>query len=519
LDSSSNGVITGKALLAAMSYADAGQKVIPLAWYGQRWGPLKGSHGHHDATDDDEDITEMFSSPRAKGVGIRPDGMVVLDLDEKNGRSATRALTKLPKLPPTLGARTKSGGRQLWYRRRQTGKLNKKLDFLGEGIEVKDERGYLPVWPSVGYRWTDPFTISTLAGLFELVTLAPTWLDESLASTRETQEVEQRVWSGPGHGSDWALRKLERFCEDIRDAPPGHAHELIRNLSYTAGGFVGAGELSFDHALTELSEAGRQRWDGDVPQTVRSGLERGAENPIPSRSRELTPPTGKGSQFTTYGEDAPLPDFQCRDDPGTVLRIEDRHYVVPAHCRRWDCSDCAPVIKKLYFSHLLRRAVMFGRPIHRVESDDWRRLYQLLGRADYVATHVDGHHVVLTTAELGIEVPFGERPAAIARLLLALPYTSSGRTKRVTFSRSWSPPKSSTKGSGKATWFPQLRYSRGQDWDTAVKLGGRPSRLRDQADQGFSISWPSDLARFDFEDALRGYDVVDYQEDESHGAG
>lgn len=509
-----------RTLLAALAYADVGLKVIPLCWYGSRWGPLKGSHGHHDATDDYDEITGMFVS-RARGVGIRPDGLLVLDLDEKNGRSATRALAELPALPPTLGATTKSGGAQLWYRRRGTGALNKKLDFLGEGIEVKDDRGFLPVWPSAGYRWNDPFTISTLAGLFELVTLAPKWLEERLAGVRARPRVPGATWSGPGHGSEWALRKLEKFCDDIRNAPPGSAHELLRNLSYTAGGFVGAGELSSGHALAELVDAGRQRWDGDVHQTVRSGLERGAENPISSRNESTGPipkVKGLGAQLTHYGEDTPLPDFRCRVIPGTALRVEDRHYVVPPKCNRWDCADHGPAKKRRYFRHLLRRAVMFGRPIHRVESDDWRRFRNQFVRAgggDYVATHADGHHVVLTTAPVGVEIPFSERPAAIARLLLEVPYSvPADGSCRVTFSRSWSVRKSSRKGASKATWFPQLPYSRVETWDLADKLGGHPSRPRDQADKGFSIRWPNDVVRLDFEDAMRGHDVVDWGEDE-----
>lgn len=115
-------------------------------------------HGLYDATTDLGKIAEWLARYPGCNWGVRPPvGAVVLDVDPRNGGDA--ALAKLENdrgaLPPTLAARTGSGGRHIWlsYNGPTRGKL-------ATGIDVKSHTGYLVAPPSLHacggtYEWID----------------------------------------------------------------------------------------------------------------------------------------------------------------------------------------------------------------------------------------------------------------------------------------------------------------------------------------------------------------------------
>lgn len=115
-------------------------------------------HGKDDATTDLGTIAEWFARWPGCNWGVRPPlGTVVLDVDPRNGGAT--AITALQEehgqLPPTLTARTGSGGLHIWlsYNGPTRGKLC-------TGVDIKSNSGYLVAPPSVHasggvYTWVN----------------------------------------------------------------------------------------------------------------------------------------------------------------------------------------------------------------------------------------------------------------------------------------------------------------------------------------------------------------------------
>lgn len=115
-------------------------------------------HGLHDATTDAGQVVEWLAAfPTANWAVRPPKGVLVLDIDPRNGGDVE--LAKLEeehgKLPATLTARTGSGGFHIWlsYDGPTRGKLC-------TGVDVKTNTGYLVSPPSVHiaggtYTWID----------------------------------------------------------------------------------------------------------------------------------------------------------------------------------------------------------------------------------------------------------------------------------------------------------------------------------------------------------------------------
>src|SRR6266571_6481095 len=69
---------------AALSYARHGWPVFPL----QGKIPYKGTHGHHDATIDEEEIRAMWQEHPGANIGLATgsaSGVIVLDIDPRHG--------------------------------------------------------------------------------------------------------------------------------------------------------------------------------------------------------------------------------------------------------------------------------------------------------------------------------------------------------------------------------------------------------------------------------------------------
>ena len=126
---------------------------IEMARLGWAVLPLKGKipltkHGVKDATTDPDIIRKMFGT-RKCNIGARvPSHIVVLDKDPQNGGSweALEALAGC-KLPDTWTVATGHPGGQHRYYIRPAGKLTSR--FLPDGIDVKTDRGYCVMPPSI----------------------------------------------------------------------------------------------------------------------------------------------------------------------------------------------------------------------------------------------------------------------------------------------------------------------------------------------------------------------------------
>jgi hypothetical protein len=133
----------------ALEYAAGGFQVFPIGFGGKF--PLKGSHGHHDATRDPETIRELFAQrPKLNiGVACAMSGIVVVDVDVRNGGDETLVeLEKkhgpLPETPRVLSGA--NDGSQHFYLRAVEGA--RYGTSLGPGVDIK-WNGYTVLPPSV----------------------------------------------------------------------------------------------------------------------------------------------------------------------------------------------------------------------------------------------------------------------------------------------------------------------------------------------------------------------------------
>jgi putative DNA primase/helicase len=127
-----------KTTRTAKELADSGIPVFPC---NEDKTPMT-AHGFKDATTDRTRIALFFRDPGA--LIAMPTGLAsnisVIDEDPKNGGN----LDTLGSIPMTAVARTRSGGRHVFYRHRDG---IKNTTNIRPGIDVRGEGGYVVLWP------------------------------------------------------------------------------------------------------------------------------------------------------------------------------------------------------------------------------------------------------------------------------------------------------------------------------------------------------------------------------------
>lgn len=136
------------------------------------------------ATNDPNKIRCLWADYPAANIGVAtgPSGLFVVDVDVRDGKPGEQSLDFLEldwgELPPTLTARTASGGRHLYFK----GAVKSRNGYLGEGVDAKSLGGYV-VAPGSRledggqYQWEEPDA---------LIADAPEWL----VKLAEPQRVE-----------------------------------------------------------------------------------------------------------------------------------------------------------------------------------------------------------------------------------------------------------------------------------------------------------------------------------------
>jgi hypothetical protein len=116
-------------------------------------------NGFKDATTDQEAISRWWREYPHAGIGMptgSKSGMIVIDVDLKDGKDGTLALDKLrhlAPLPKTRTALTPSDGKHLYFK--DPGGIRSSTDRLGVGLDVRGDGGYVVLPPSHGglYEW------------------------------------------------------------------------------------------------------------------------------------------------------------------------------------------------------------------------------------------------------------------------------------------------------------------------------------------------------------------------------
>lgn len=148
-------------LQAAIIYATCGWAVLPCDPRGKVPLNANGSRG---ASADHAIVESWWRKWPTANVGIatgRASGLVVLDVDNANGKQGDRSLVALTKrgyLPETLTSRTGSGGAHLFFQVPDGERVANSQSKLGPGLDIRGDGGYVVAPPSIHangkrYRW------------------------------------------------------------------------------------------------------------------------------------------------------------------------------------------------------------------------------------------------------------------------------------------------------------------------------------------------------------------------------
>lgn len=155
----------------ALAYTELGWAVFPLIPNSKR--PLT-QNGFKDASKDAEMVKRWWTQHPTANIGIATgevSGLVIVDIDVKNGAKGKESLDSLSGMTPTLTAQTPSGGWHFYYA--SPGPTRCRTGLL-PGIDIKADGGYVVAPGSQidgkPYEWVDaeahlvmlPETVETL---------------------------------------------------------------------------------------------------------------------------------------------------------------------------------------------------------------------------------------------------------------------------------------------------------------------------------------------------------------------
>jgi len=219
--------------------------------------PMKGSHGHLDATTEADVVRAWWTADPDANVAVATGArskLWVLDIDPKHGgnESLIEIINRFGELPPTVSVHTPSGGIHFWWAWPADIEIRGSQGRVGEGIDVLGEGNYVICPPSrlaTGgrYRWVEPS-----AGV---IAPAPDWL------VKLTQKPP-RAPAGPREPIESA--NLERYVaaaivdelHRLEQAAESRRNRQLNATAFAIAGFVKAGAVPEDWAIDTLENIG-----------------------------------------------------------------------------------------------------------------------------------------------------------------------------------------------------------------------------------------------------------------------
>jgi hypothetical protein len=229
--------VTPPLLETALKYAERGFRVFPLRDSGDDGNRKLPQHKDwpNVATCDAKTIRRWWMLTPGAGIGIATGaGLLVLDIDRKNGKDGDASLAALiaehGEFPATLSATTPNGGTH--YYLRGPADLRNSACKIGDGLDIRAHHGYV-VAPSharcgSGYAWRNDEEIAD----------APLWLVHAAMAHEKREPVE----TAP------AVKVDAKLAAEIRSAA-----NALNPDDYDTWIFVG-------HALFSLGAFGREVW-------------------------------------------------------------------------------------------------------------------------------------------------------------------------------------------------------------------------------------------------------------------
>lgn len=167
-----------KLLESALSLAQEGMPVFPLVPGGKT--PLT-PNGFKDATTDADQITLWWTANPEANIGMLTAGLLVLDVDSKNGKDGFKELEKLEAthgaLPATLTQTTPNSGRHYIFNAPADGTVGSRVNCPAEGLDIRGDGGYIVIAPSVINGVAYQLIAAPIAD-------APAWLVEQVRNHR-----------------------------------------------------------------------------------------------------------------------------------------------------------------------------------------------------------------------------------------------------------------------------------------------------------------------------------------------
>ena len=178
----------------ALRYARKGFEVFPLA-VGSK-DPMRGSHGHLDATSDVKRVEELAKEFPFNNIGLRTgpgSNIDAVDIDPlKGGFDTERHLRASGKTwPQTPVQRTRSGGRHVILQHHPL--IINGTNQLGPGIDFRAAGGYIVAAPSIVW----PGAYSWLAWPSCGPAPAPQWLLDHIAAEQAQRQSDKRSPATP----------------------------------------------------------------------------------------------------------------------------------------------------------------------------------------------------------------------------------------------------------------------------------------------------------------------------------
>jgi putative DNA primase/helicase len=341
-------------LTAALAYAAKGWPVFPCRPASSAEVDEKGAprfkysspliaKGLNAASADADQIRAWWRRWPDAMIGLPlggPTGLFALDFDPRHDAETGEicTLTQLKAaleeqlggaLPPTIAAKTPSGGVHLFFRQPE-GEPVRNRGCLPDHVDVRGLGGYVVAAPSLrfdgAYSWVrgDADTVAAEA---------PPLLVEILRAPKGSKVVNGVVvppargakapaavaGDRPGDASDaqrkYALTALDAECRAVQTAGSGQRNAQLNASAFAVGSLVGAGALSEALALGALREAAAANpgkdSDSQIEATIQSGFKKGQE-----QKRDLSA-IGQRAPARRMAAAAATPAFQgAGDDRG-----------------------------------------------------------------------------------------------------------------------------------------------------------------------------------------------------------
>jgi hypothetical protein len=283
------------------TYLNRGWPVFPS--HGDGWSFVPG--GFHGASCDERLVlswqrrwpSAVWSI--ATGRPPRGSGIVIADLDVKNGKDSVADLARLtgsPQLPAVPRVRSPSGGWHLWFLAppnecgTTVGDKGKGWRGPASGIDIKADRGSCRVpggSSACRYVWDPQFNLETAL----LLPLPPALTPIRVPYEEEESSAPVASRQPQALVGAFARARIAGAQDRIRAASPSSQHFTLNGEAYSIGRVAAALGLDRKALIEDLvaaglamqSEAGKPAWrrhgpDG-VERTVIDGLDAGMKKP------------------------------------------------------------------------------------------------------------------------------------------------------------------------------------------------------------------------------------------------